>query len=117
MRLAIRFAGDGLSTYWYENVIFAMGFVAAAPYAFQILGEALEAGGNLVSQLSASMTVTGSWLKSVAWRLSPKNPNDSSSRKPDCFGHKDQLDRRYKRCRDCGFLGDCQVAITERQNP
>jgi very-short-patch-repair endonuclease len=110
-KLSISFVGEGLSSFWYEVAIMAAGAIAATPYCLHALGEALQAGGNLTSQLSISMGLTGLWLKSVAWRLTPKNPNDSDPRRPGCFGIKNQLDRRYKRCRDCSFLQDCMKAI------
>lgn len=117
VRFVLRFIAEGSSSYWYEIAVMAVGFVAGTPYLLHLLGEVLEAGGDLTSQLSASMTVTGGWLKSAAWRLSPKNPNDLHVRRPGCFAQPDQLDRRYKRCRDCGFLSDCQKAITGVKNP
>ncbi len=107
VRLGIRFAGDGTSSYWHEIAIIAVGFIAGIPFALHLVGEALEAGGDLTFLLATSMSVSGSSLKSVAWRLSPKDPKASPSRRPGCFGLKDQLDRRCKRCRDCGFLKDC----------
>lgn len=109
--LSMRFAGEGSSSYWYECAITAVGLVAGAPYVCHLLGEALEAGGALTARLSASMTATGSWLKSVAWRLSPKDPHDANPTKPSCFGDEDKLDRRYKRCRECHVVAACQDAI------
>ena len=106
-RLNIRFAGDGSSSYWYEIVLMAVGLVAGVPYVLHQVGDALEAGGELTSRVASKMNATGRWLKGVAWRLTPKNPNDGDPRRPGCFGQKEQLDRRYKRCRDCGFLEEC----------
>ncbi|HXR75382.1 MAG TPA: DEAD/DEAH box helicase [Bryobacteraceae bacterium] len=110
---SVQFAGDGTSSYWVEFGIICTGagLIAATPYVLHLLGEALEAGGNLAAQLSARMTLTGGWCKSVAWRLSPKDPAANDRRRPGCFGQKDQYDRRYKRCRDCGFLAECTVLV------
>lgn len=109
--IGVRFVGDGTSSYWVEFAIVAAGLVAAAPYVFQLLGEALEAGGNFAAQVSSQMALTGSWCKSVAWRFTPKDPGSHDQRRPGCFGQKDQHDRRYKRCRDCGFLAECAVLV------
>jgi hypothetical protein len=107
--LNIRFAGDGSSSYWIEIVIIGVGLAASWPTVFHQLGEVLQKGGDLVSRLAISMSLTGIWLRSVAWRMTPKDPDGESNPRPGCYGEKDQLDRRYKRCRDCGFLRDCSM--------
>ncbi len=115
-RVTIHICGDGSSSYWYEVLIVGIGFVAGMPYALHQMGEAFEAGASLATGLAGMMKVSGSWLKSVAWRLSPKNPDDLEAQRPRCFGQKDQLDRRFKRCRDCGFLNDCQKTVAAVRN-
>jgi len=113
--LKLQYIGDGSSTYWYE-VALVVTLVAGAPYVMHQVGEVLQQGGNLAARLAILMTMTGAWLKSAAWRLSPKNPHSDMNPKPGCFGQKDQLDRRYKRCRDCGFLSKCTQTIEASQN-
>jgi very-short-patch-repair endonuclease len=111
LRLTIHFAGEGMSSYWYEAVINAVGLVAGAPTALHILGEALGPVERFTLNLATSLSLTRDWLKSAAWRLTPKSPNEDDHRRPGCFGRRDQLDRRYKRCRDCGFLTECVAII------
>ena len=110
-RLAVRFAGEGVSSYWIDYVIAGVGLIAGGPYVMHAIGEALEAGGGLTAQVAAKMDLTGAWCKSVAWRFTPKDPAGTDNRRPGCFGIKELLDRRYRRCRDCGFLGDCIILV------
>lgn len=111
--LEVSFAGDGTSSYWTEYIVFVSavggvaGLAASIPTVLHILGEALGPVEEFMLNLAASLGMTRDWLKTAAWRLTPKNPTDTDPRRPGCFGLKEQLDRRYKRCRDCGFLGDC----------
>lgn len=123
--LSVRYAGDGVSSYWVEYVIAftkkhgtdiatAAGFLGSIPVLLHIFGTALTAAGNLTSQLAAGMGATGHLLKSVAWRLNPQpqTPDSAALPRPGCFGDRDALDRRTKRCRDCDMRSDCESIIS-----
>jgi very-short-patch-repair endonuclease len=116
VRLSLRFVGDGSSSYWAEYLAMASGIaglVAAAPTLMHLLAEALGPVERFALHVTTNLSMTREWLQSAAWRFTPKNPVGSDPRRPGCFGQKDQLDRRYKRCRDCGFLDDCQKTIAQ----
>jgi very-short-patch-repair endonuclease len=111
IQFSAHYVGDGRSSYWVEFTVIA-GVVAATPYVLHLLGMCLEAAGEVTVRLAASMSVSGSILKSVAWRLSPKSGESvEPSQRPGCFGVSDLLDRRTKRCRDCGMRPACESAI------
>jgi hypothetical protein len=113
-KLDVRFVGEGSSLYWAEYVAIASGvatIVAAMPVAMQLLAEALGPLESFMLRLTTSLSLTRDWLKSAAWRLTPADPTRGDSRRPGCFGLKDHLDRRYKRCRDCGFLTECTSIV------
>jgi len=115
LRVEIICEESGSGSYWQEYAIYLTGFVAFAggpANALFIFGEALEAMGNLTQQLGQRMSTAGKWFKKVAWRLTPKPPFDSSMPKqPGCYGDRQSLDRRTKRCKQCGFLTECMSEI------
>lgn len=110
--LSLRFAGDGQSSYWVEFTVIA-GVIAATPYVLHLLGNCLNAAGNIAAHLSVGMSLAGGWLKTVAWRLTPQPQpaNAPALPKPGCFGNPDVLDRRTRLCRDCWVRSECEKAI------
>lgn len=107
--------GNGSGSYWQEYAAYIVGFVGLAGgvgNAIHIVAEGLIQAGNLTAALAGSMKSSGTWLKRAAWRFNAQNVSpELSIRKPDCFGIRDYLDRRTKRCRDCTFRNDCVAAI------
>jgi len=92
--------------------IVAMGTIAV----FGGLGNTLHAFGLGLEQLASGterfaelMRSSGQWLKWAACRLTPQSMPEV--RRPGCFGIIEQLDRRTRRCRDCGFLDECVAAV------
>lgn len=102
---------SGSGTYWQEFAIYFTGIIAlvgGVANALHILGEALDAAGNVTPYLGQHMSTASKWFKGVAWRLTPKPSSASETPKlPGCFGDKQWLDRRTKRCKQCGFLTVC----------
>jgi very-short-patch-repair endonuclease len=106
----VRFIADGSSTYWYEYALYAIGASAGTPYVLHQVGDLLLTAGRRTPGIGKYMESTGSWLQFVAWRLTPKSPLEILRPRPGCFGQRQQLDRRFTRCRDCGFLKACEIA-------
>jgi len=110
---------SGPGSYWQEYAVYitagiagVITFVGGPANALHILGEALDAAGNVTPYLGQHMSSAGKWFKGAAWRLTPKQPIPSETPKlPGCFGDKQWLDRRTKRCKQCGFLRECVIKI------
>ena len=106
-KLRVCFAGDGNSAYWLEHVFTAFGLAAATPYVMHQIGMLLST--NLAARLSPAMPMTGAWLKSTAYRLSPQQGSGGmADARPLCFGNQEMLDLRTKLCRDCRSRPDCE---------
>jgi hypothetical protein len=107
--------GSGSGSYWQEYAAYIVGFVGLAGgvgNAIHIIAEGLIQTGNLTAALAESMKSSGAWLKRTAWRFNAQNVSpELSVRQPYCFGIREYLDRRTKRCRDCTFRNDCVAAI------
>jgi len=89
------------------------GAIASLPYVLHLAGTCLTKSAPLVN---AGMLMTGGWLTSVAWRLTPKpGTGDLQIPRPGCFGDKTQLDKRTKRCRDCQMQKECETEIAARR--
>ena len=117
--ITLGFAGDASGSYWVEYVaiaVSALSLAASAPNLLHGLAVTLEPVEKFALRLADSLSTTREWLKTAAWRLTPKDPNQIEHRRPGCYGQKDQLDRRYKRCRDCGFLSDCAGLVNQEPN-
>ena len=103
--------GSGEGSYWQEYtayVVVFVGFTGGIGNALQILSHGLTLAGNLAVQLGRGMQQAGPWLSGVAWRLVPQQPGtDVPVKQPGCIGERKWLNRRTKRCRDCGFLAEC----------
>jgi SNF2 family DNA or RNA helicase len=107
VKLDITYAGDGEGCFWVEFGVAALAVTSALggpANTLHILGAALERWGGGYEPKLEGLQKTGRWLQHVAWRLTPQPGQDP--RRPGCFGVKKQLDRRTRRCRDCGFLGE-----------
>jgi hypothetical protein len=106
---------SGSGSYWQEFAVYFTGIIALAggvANALHILGEALDAAGNVTPYLGQHMSSAAKWFKGVAWRLTPKPSSISAiPQSPGCFGEKQWLDRRTKRCKHCGFLGACVANV------
>jgi ATP-dependent helicase YprA (DUF1998 family)/very-short-patch-repair endonuclease len=115
LEFSLRFIGDGTSSYWSEFAVIAIGIggtIASLPYVLHLVGTCLTKSAPLVN---AGMVMTGGWLTSVAWRLTPKSgTGDLQIPRPGCFGDKTQLDKRTKRCRDCEMQKECEIQIAAR---
>jgi len=115
LRVEIVCEESGSGSYWQEYAIYLTGLVAFAggpASALHIFGEALESFGNITQQLGRVMSNVGKWFKGAAWRLTPKPPPETAMpKRPGCFGDKQYLDRRTKRCKQCGFLPECIADI------
>lgn len=111
VRVEVRYHGDGTSSYWVEFTTVVVSTLTAAPTLLHLIGQAFGSAAQFTLNLSARLSLTGEWFNTAAWRLSPQDPNGSEVRRPGCFGDREQQDRRTKRCRDCGFLGECTELI------
>ena len=107
--------GGGAGSYWIEYIAYVVGFIGLAGgvgNAIHLVAEGLIQTGNLVNTLGTSMTAAGSWLKRIAWRFNAQSVNpELAERRPGCFGMREHLDRRTKRCKGCGFLTSCVAEI------
>src|SRR5690606_10439782 len=103
--------GSGSGSYWQEYAIYLTGVVAFAggpANALFMFGQLLDAAGNITQLLGQHMTTAAKWFKRAAWQLSPQPFEISGKPKlPGCFGDREWLDRRTKRCKQCGFLAEC----------
>jgi superfamily II DNA or RNA helicase len=105
-------AGEG--TFWQGFAVCATGLLAFSggiANALNIFGVTLEQAGRIDSRLGQHMSRTAQWLKGLAWRLTPQPAlTNVPRRRPGCFGDREWLDGRTKRCRQCDFLNDCTAA-------
>lgn len=105
-------SGDGDGCFWAEFAVFvvgAVGFLGALGPALHVLGLGIESAGTATQHLARLMQTAGGWLKWSACRLTPQSGQDLP--RPGCFGNREMLDRRTRRCRDCGFREACVQAI------
>lgn len=108
--IGFRFAGDGTSSYWVEYVAISsmlMSLVSSAPVVMNLLADLLGPMEHFAFQIAASLSETRDWLKSAAWRMTPQIPGEVNRPRPGCLGYRKHLDRRTKRCKECGFLNEC----------
>jgi hypothetical protein len=108
LKIEVVCEGSGPGSYWQEYSIYVIGFLTITGglgNALFMFGEALDALGQ---QLGQHLPTVGKWFKGTGYRLTPKLSEASPKPKhPGCFGSKRWLDRRTKRCNQCGFLAEC----------
>jgi hypothetical protein len=112
IQIEVVHSGDGDGSFWVDCVTYvvgAVGFIGAIGPALHVLGLAVEAVGTATQELAALMKGTGGWLKWSACRLTPQSTQDL--KRPSCFGNREMLDRRTKRCRDCDFRETCVATL------
>jgi hypothetical protein len=104
--------GDG--SYWVEfsvTVVTAVGFAGSLGPSLHIIGKALDELSAAPQMLANGMKKSGKWLQWMACRLTPPTEHTREQTRPGCFGIKEQLDRRTRRCRDCGCRPECERVI------
>lgn len=110
----ITYVGEGDGSFWVDlgvTLLAINSVFGGLANTIHVLGMTLEQSGAMVESLGGFMQKSGQWLKGGAWRLTPQ-PGTAPQR-PGCFGVKEWLDRRTKRCRDCGFLTECFQRIDQ----
>lgn len=118
--------GGGEGSFWNEYtayLIIGIGLAGGIGNALHIFGEALQHAGDLTENVSGYMKQAGRWLKGIAWRFVAQQPTPATgheqppeviAKQPGCFGDREWLDRRTKRCKQCGFLSECVATIEHR---
>lgn len=102
-------SGDG--TFWVDFAIL-VGVLARLAPTLNLLGLGLEWWGSGYEPKPILVLVkSGKWLQGVAWRVTPHPGSPLGRKRPRCFGMKEWLDRRTKRCRLCGFRSKCTKRI------
>ena len=91
-------------------VSLGLSVASAAPLVLRWLAIALGTSSNLAHQLADGMGRCAGWLDRVAIRMQPIPAPAAieETRRPGCFGIPNLLDKRTVRCRDCGFLTECE---------
>jgi superfamily II DNA/RNA helicase len=107
----VKCVANGEGTFWADFIIY-LGVSASLAPTLHLLGLGLEKwGAGYEPEPVLPLVKTGKWLQGVAWRLTPKPGTSIAAKRPGCFGSKKWLDRRTKRCRDCGHLQECVQKI------
>lgn len=108
IKLEVKFIGDGDGSYEVEFIVWAtvgfIGLCGGAANAVHIVGQSFQFIGT-------NLTSVGQLLQSVAWCFTPQ-PGLTVPR-PQCFGFKEMLDRRKKRCKACSFQTECVEKVSQ----
>jgi superfamily II DNA/RNA helicase len=108
VQIEVKCVAQGEGTFWGDFAVF-IGAIAATPTTLHILGVCLGKWGAAYDPPALPLVKTGKWLQGVAWRLNPQQGNPEKL--PMCFGLKQWLDRRTKRCKTCHVLPKCVQKI------
>ncbi|NLF99517.1 MAG: NgoFVII family restriction endonuclease [Lentisphaerae bacterium] len=118
LRLEVTAEDSGEGTFWQDYGVYVLCLLSVTggiANAVHIFGEALDQTGDITVSLGQHMSSVGQWFKGVAWRLTPKSASESATpKRPGCWGDRQWLDRRTKRCRQCDFLSECGLAALSK---